>query len=29
MMSITNYLSLEYKQKLEGDWIVFTVKEKK
>jgi hypothetical protein len=29
MMSITNYLSLEYKQKVEGDWIVFTVKEKK
>ncbi len=29
MMSITNYLNLEYKQKVEGDWIVFTVKEKK
>ncbi|HDZ25968.1 hypothetical protein LCGC14_0447590 [marine sediment metagenome] len=29
MMPITNYLGLEYKQKIEGDWIVFTVKEKK
>lgn len=29
MMPITNYLGLEYKQKVEGDWMVFTVTEKK
>ncbi len=29
IMPITNYLGLEYKQKVEGDWIVFTVTEKK
>lgn len=29
MNQITKSLGLEYKQKVEGDWIVFTVKEKK
>jgi len=29
MVAITDYLGLEYKQKVEGDWIYFTVTEKK
>ena len=27
--AIADYLGLEYKQKVEGDWVVFTVTEKK
>jgi len=29
LLQITKYLGLEYKQRIEGDWIVFTVSEKK
>jgi len=28
-VAIADYLGLEYKQKVEGDWIIFTVTEKK